>query len=648
MDTQYLHSKEFNNKYYYDGKLGAIYSTESTTFRVWAPTAIIVELIDYTDNTIINMQKYDRGVWERTLFGDKRGMQYRFRLHFADGKIEDAIDPYAYALTTNSERAVVIDIANTNPDGWISKRMPPFESIVDAIIYEAHIRDLTIGLNNGIKNKGKFLGLAETGTKTSNGNPSGIDYIASLGITHIQLMPIYDFATIDESQNLGYNQQYNWGYDPLNFNVPEGSYCTDTDNPENRTLELKQLINELHKHGIRVIMDVAYNHVFNTKNTTIANNSRLFKSALERTVPGYYFRMKNDGSFYDGTFCGNETASEQAMMRKYIVDSVCFWAKEYNIDGFRFDLMGIHDIDTIRAIRKALDSIDTSIIMLGEAWNMGNHPKGVLGANQQNIKYVDRVAVFNDWYRNTIKGNNDLSTKGFINNGDNIDNTWSLLNNIKGMQHNNRYTFASPEQSVIYNEAHDNYTLYDHLLKSGVALNEVIQRHALATATQYMSNGAIFIHAGQETLRTKQGDHNSYSSPDSINELDYDRVSMYTENFEFFKKLNVFRKKYGFMRMRCYKNINESYIHNYKADANTVDINKLGYKITNAFALNNQAINAYIFFNSSTSKWIAPLESGEYNIMIKGLQVYDTFVPMHSNGHITVPALSMLLICNAI
>lgn len=636
-NISYLHSKEFNDKYYYDGELGAIYSKEKTLFRLWAPTAKQVELIDYNLNKEYPMQSLDRGIWELALYRNCELMQYNYRLHFADGKIETSTDPYSRSLTANSLRSVVVDLFKTNPQNWGETRMPSFSGA--AIIYEVHIRDLTIGKNNGITNKGKFLGLTEENTRTTKGNLSGLDYLSNLGVTHVQLLPINDFGTVDECAELGYNAQYNWGYDPLNFNVPEGSYISDPGNPIKRISEPKQMIAAMHKKGLRVIMDVVYNHVY----TTLDKLGSQYKSSLEKTVPGYYFRMKKDGSFYDGTGCGNEAASEQPMMRKYIIDSVCYWAKEYRIDGFRFDLMGILDIDTMHAVRAELDKIDPSIIILGEGWDMGTHPRGSEGANQRNIHKLPGIAVFNDWYRNTIKGGNSLNDKGFINGGNNIGFSWALLNNIKGMQHNEYYTYNSPLQSVVYNEAHDNFTLYDQLVRNGYFEEEIIKMHALALCTQYIANGIVFIHGGQEFLRSKKGDQNSYASPDSINEFDYDRVEDYLENYKLFKSLNEFRKKYNFVRLNNYNDINKSYTHDYLPG--TIGINNLGYKVSKTIIDENKIEHdAYILINSGNKPLNAPLPKGDYKLIIDGMRVYDNTEMYYSEGYIEVPAMSLILL----
>lgn len=520
--------------------------------------------------------------------------------------------------------------------------MPAFTSMKDAIIYEAHVRDLTIGPDNGITNKGKFLGLTEAGTKTKVGNLSGLDYLKSLGITHVQFLPVFDFGSVDEQGDLSFNSQYNWGYDPQNYNVPEGSYATKPADPTSRILELKSMVETMHANDMRVIMDVVYNHVHKPE-----------MSPLQQTVPNYYFRMDANCKFQDGTGVGNETASEQLMMRKYIVDSVTYWAKNYDIDGFRFDLMGIHDVETMKAVREALNKIDPSIVILGEGWKMGNHPAGVAAANQENAKKLPGISFFNDQYRDTVKGDNfELKHTGFISGANQVQRSWDLLNNIKGAQYVRDY--LSPNQSVVYNEAHDNYTMFDKLkgsLPATIPDSELAQRHALGTGTQYLANGAVFIHAGQEFLRTKAGDHNSYKSPDSVNVFDYDRAQKYEKEVKFFRDLNQFRKQYDFMRQGSYEAVNQKYTHEIIPGEESIATNHVGYTVKSAFPVKTKSgkdnADAFAFVNAGNQAWEAPLPAGEYEVMIKGLDVYQNPVALTSNGKVTVPPLSILLLREA-
>lgn len=350
----------FDKEFAYDGQLGSIYTKQNTTIRLLAPTASKVELVvfdgqkaDSAVKEVINMTSGEKGTYESVLNGDNAGLSYQYRLTFPDGTVNETGDPYATAAVVNGDRSVVLSPEEMSIPNF--NRMASFTNPVDAVIYEAHIRDFSISPNSGIENKGKFLGVVESGTKNEQGKATGLDYLKKLGITHVQFLPMYDYQTVDESKPDV--AQFNWGYDPKNYNVPEGSYSTNANNPSTRIVEMKEMVNGLHNSGLRVIMDVVYNHVYSASS-----------HAFSKTVPGYYFRYTSDGKLSNGTGVGNDTASERAMMRKYIVDSVTYWAKNYNLDGFRFDLMGIHDIETMKEVRAALDKIDPSIIVLGEGW----------------------------------------------------------------------------------------------------------------------------------------------------------------------------------------------------------------------------------------------------------------------------------------
>lgn len=573
----------FDEQYSYDGPLGAQYSSSHTTLRLWAPTATAVETVIYSNDAEETqaMERCDRGVWELTLPSDRAGTHYNYRLTFPDGSFAESTDPYARAVTANGARTVVVD-----PEiGDAGTRMLPFSSPLDAIIYEAHIRDLTIAPDNGIANKGKFLGLTETGTRTSNGNLSGLDYLTSLGITHVQLLPIYDFGSVDELGDLSFNAQYNWGYDPVNYNVPEGSYATNPADPMSRITELKTLVRTLHDNGLRVVMDVVYNHVYSTDS-----------SPLEKTVPGYFFRKDDDGNFCDATACGSETASERAMVRRYIVDSVTYWARTYNLDGFRFDLMGIHDVATMNAVREALNEIDPSIIVIGEGWDMGNHPEGVQPANYFNASAMPGIAHFNDEFRDAMKGRVfDPEAPGFVSGADTEKSALAIYTSITGAQ--GVRDFASPAQSVIYNEAHDNHTMFDKLALTlpGASDVELLTRHMLATAIQYLANGIIFIHAGQELLRTKGGLDNSFASPDEVNFFDYDRAATFARSLELFRALNRWRRTHvagsseAWMKVDSYADIEERYqlVH--------ADAGRLAYRVDTTDVMINATAELWSF-----------------------------------------------------
>ena len=537
-------SEAFAELYHFDGVLGPIYSRTGTTLRVWAPTATDVNLLIYKStqgglDMRIPMTKGRNGTWEHRLSGDQHLTAYNYEILFGTKKTE-AVDPYVYAAAVNGQRGVIVDLTRTNPAGWRAQRAPFSGNPTDAVIYELHVRDLGMNEASGIANPGKFVSLMEEGTGTP-ANPTGIDAIADMGITHLQLIPIYDYASIDETRN----DQFNWGYDPLNYNVPEGSYATDPYDPVNRILELKSAIKYLNERGIRVIMDVVYNHVYDVST-----------HSFQKIVPGYYFRTNPDGSWANGTGVGNEVASERSMVRKFIVESTTYWAKEYGLGGFRFDLMGIHDIETMNQIRAEMNKIDPTFVIIGEGWNMGNILDAEKKANQLNAYQMEGIAHFNDGIRDGIKGSvfnssdNGWATGkssardqvmagivGQINYGGGIGGQWGEI---------------APSQSVSYVEAHDNLTLHDKLLASvpGASGEDLSRIHRFASSIALLAQGVAFIHAGQEFERSKDGDENSYKSPDSINALRWAERSNNQVTVDYFKGLIELRKKHPAFRMR--------------------------------------------------------------------------------------------------
>lgn len=537
-------SEAFAELYHFDGELGPIYSRTATTLRVWAPTASDVNLLIYksTEGGLdmrIPMSKGPNGTWEHRLTGDQHLTVYNYEVFFGTKKTE-AVDPYVYAAAVNGKRGVIVDLTRTNPTGWRAQRAPFSGNPTDAVIYELHVRDLGMNEASGITNPGKFISLTEEGTGSA-ANPTGIDAIAELGITHLQLIPIYDYASIDETRN----DQFNWGYDPLNYNVPEGSYATDPYDPVNRILELKTAIKYLNERGIRVIMDVVYNHVYDV--TT---------HSFQKIVPGYYFRTNSDGSWANGTGVGNEVASERSMVRKFIVESATFWAKEYGLGGFRFDLMGIHDVETMNQIRAEVSKIDPTFIIIGEGWNMGNILDSELKANQLNAYQMPGIAHFNDGIRDGIKGSVFNSS----------DNGWAsgktsarnqVMEGIVGQINfgggiGGQWGEIAPSQSVSYVEAHDNLTLHDKLVASvpGASEDDLSRIHRFASSIALLAQGIAFIHAGQEFERSKDGDENSYKSPDSVNALRWAERPKNITTVDYFKGLIELRKEHPAFRMR--------------------------------------------------------------------------------------------------
>ncbi len=623
---EYVHTEQFNDQFTYDGPLGVSYSKDQSTFHLWAPTAQEVTL--QLDDQELVMDKKDRGLWQVEVQGDHNLKTYVYKLKFATSEVV-SVDPYARAVTINGEKGVIVSPDDMDPENYSNSRMPSFSNNVDAVIYEAHVRDLTIGVDNGIENKGKFLGLTELGTTTDAGNPTGLSYIKNLGVSHVQLLPIYDFASIDEEGPLGFDEAYNWGYDPMNYNVPEGSYSTDPSNPLSRIHELKRMIQTFHEHDLYVIMDVVYNHVYDVN-----------RSPLHKTFPYYYFRYSSEGSLLNGTGVGNETASEQPMFQRFILDSTKYWLEEYNIDGFRFDLMGIHDIETMNKVRQQVDEIDPSIIILGEGWDMGFLPANQR-ANQKNAKEVEGIAFFNDSMRDLIKGSVfDAKDGGFVNGKASTEVMVTM--NLLGAQRLpvNHATYQSPAQVIQYVEAHDNLTLFDKLVASKPNDDAITRqkRHNLATSMVLLSQGIPFIHAGQEILRTKQGDENSYISPDSINVFDYDRQLEYPKSLKMVKDLIQFREDHPIFRLNDYIDINSR-----------TNILETSDRII-AYQLLDQKQTYTIIFNANEQEKtvVLPMKT-DYQILVDGLFVshqtpLETLTGAES---VTVNPLTAMVLVNA-
>lgn len=538
-------SEAFAKQFTYLGEdLGNTYSKSKTSFRLWAPTASKVELLTYpsadsTKATRTAMTRDVNGTWLTSLTGDRDGLVYTYAVE-VNGSVNEVVDPYARAATINGRRGVVIDLKSTDPSGW-NKNKPVFSGKpTDALIYELHVRDLSMDESGPFPDsvRGKFAALTIPNLKGKNGQPVGVAAIKDLGITHLHILPMYDYASVDES-----NPTFNWGYDPLNYNVPEGSYSSNPNDPKARITELKQAIQALHSQGIRVIMDVVYNHVYDAGSFS-----------QSKIVPGYWFRTTSSGALTNASGVGNDTASERSMVSKFIVDSVKYWASEYNLGGFRFDLMGLHDIDTMTKVRNELNKIDPSIIIIGEGWNMGTHPEEIR-ATQRNIKKLPGIAVFNDQIRDGIKGSVfDSANKGFVT-GDFIKGLSVKAGIVGNTQFSNdlspSFTTLSPAQSVNYVEAHDNNTLEDKIRLSVPQVTDVdvARLHRLAGSIPILAQGVPFIHAGQEFQRTKDGDSNSYKSSDKINALNWELVTKNAVTRNYYKGLIDIRKNHPAFRL---------------------------------------------------------------------------------------------------
>ena len=528
-------SSEFEEKYTYCGALGALWSKTETCFRVWAPTATEMFVNLYAagnggEGKAYAMTAAEQGTWQLIRPGDLNGVYYTYTA-ILDGKAREAADPYARTTGVNGQRGMVLDLRSTDPEGWDTDRDPnEGKRPTDAILYELHIRDLSVDASAGITHRGKYLGLTEVGTRSPDGFPTGLDHLKALGITHLHLLPVYDYGSVDETR-LDV-PQFNWGYDPVNFNTPEGSYATDPYRGEVRVKEFKQMVRALHENGISVVMDVVYNHVYDAESF-----------CFNRLVPGYFSRGESNGSF-----CGNDTASERSMVRKFIVDSVCWWADEYHIDGFRFDLVGLLDVDTVNAIVAAVHEKHPSVIFYGEGWTMPTKPtKPVTLATQPNSRLTPGFAYFSDTLRDLLRGSVwDDKELGFVSGRIGCR---PLLD--KCMAGNPDWC-KNAAQSVNYASCHDNMTLFDRIAVSlpGESRENMAKRNRLAAAVYMTWLGIPFIHAGEELLRTKNFDHNSYKSPDSVNSIQWGTLcqSDVQQTLSFYKKLIRIRKEAAALR----------------------------------------------------------------------------------------------------
>lgn len=551
--------KEYASYELYPVRSGSLtemeYSPANTRFTLWAPTADEVRLMLYDTGDgghafdTVTMTPADDGTWVASVDGDLKGKFYTFNVKIKDRWFGDTPGINAKAVGVNGKRAAILNMKDTDPEGWENDRRPALASPADVIIYEMHHRDFSVDASSGINHKGKFLALTETGTTSADRLSTGIDHLKELGVTHVHILPSYDYASVDETK-LEENQ-YNWGYDPQNYNVPDGSYATDPYRPEVRIREFKQMVQALHKAGIRVVLDVVYNHTFNT-----------VESNFERTVPGYFYRQRQDGTLADASACGNETASNRPMMRKYMIESVLHWINEYHIDGFRFDLMGIHDIETMNEIRKAASAVDPTIFIYGEGWaaSAPQLPEDSL-AMKANTHKMPGIAAFSDEMRDALRGPfNDNRQGAFLAGlpGGEESIKFGIAGAIRHPQVNNdsvNYSKApwaeQPMQMISYVSCHDDMCLVDRLKASipGITPEELVRLDKLAQTAVLTSQGVPFIYAGEEVMRDKKGVHNSFQSPDSINAIDWGRKAEHADVFAYYKGLIQFRKNHPAFRL---------------------------------------------------------------------------------------------------
>jgi type I pullulanase len=585
-------AQEFDQLFSYDGDdLGLTYSSASSSFCLWAPTAQEAELVIYDSwqgaaESEYAMIRDIRGTWRATVDGDLDGKFYTYRVRLGE-QWNEAADPYARAVGVNGDRGAILDLRKTDPERWTEDK-PSFEDPVDAIIYELHLRDLSIHPASGMAHKGQYLALAEEGTRGPEGILTGLDHIADLGVTHVQLLPIYDYSTESVDETKLDEPHFNWGYDPKNYNAPEGSYATDPYVPGLRIQELKTMIQALHDRGLRVIMDVVYNHVYDG-----------YRVNFTKLVPGYYLRYKQDGSLSNGSGCGNDVATERMMMSRFIVDSVVYWAKEYHIDGFRFDLMGLMDVDTMRETRRRLDGIDPSIMTIGEGWMMGTELPVERLAHQKNASLMPGIGHFNDDFRDAIKGNIFLYDQpGFISGMMGLEP--AIKAGVAGgidFSPGIKQFAVEPQQNVNYVECHDNHTLWDKIVLSteGETVTQRRSMHRLASAIVFMSQGIPFIHAGQEFMRTKDGVENSYKSSVEINRMDWELCAAHQEDVAYMKQLIALRKAHPAFRMRTADDIRNHLVFE-KAPASAVAYTLRGH------AEGDAAKHIYVLFNANAEE----------------------------------------------
>ena len=637
IDTVYA-SDKFATEYTYTtigNELGATYSAGSTTFKVWAPTAEAVKVNLYksgtagTDDRIDTVAmaggtKDDKGIWTVTVNGDLNGTYYTYSIK-VDGEEVEAVDPYARTTGVNGNRGMVIDLDSTDPTGWDSDTNPnPITSYTDAVIYELHVRDFSIDDSSGVKDEwqGKYMAFTQTGTTVDGKGEisTGIDYLKDLGITHVHLLPVYDYASVEETTS----NTFNWGYDPQNYNTPEGSYSTDPYNGEVRVKEFKQMVQSLHSNGISVIMDVVYNHVYNA-DTFCFNN----------IVPGYFSRVDSNRSG-----CGNDTASEREMVRKYIVESVVYWATEYHIDGFRFDLVGLLDVETINQIVSEVhERAGSDIIFYGEGWDMDdtNKEPGTVMAKQGNASKTEGFAYFSDSMRNLLGGDNGKST-GFVSGSTGREG--EIVSNFMA----NPWWTSNPQQVVQYASCHDNYTLVDKLIKSTGASGvtpDIIKMNNLAAAVYMTSQGIPFIHAGEEILREKVNEsgnrvENSYNASDYVNHIEWSDLenATYKANSEYYKGLIAFRKAHPALSLSSSTDVKAS------VKAKVASGNIVAFAIDGYYSGDD---DIYVIFNANSSAETVSLPEGEWTMYINGTKAGTTSLGT-ANGTVSVDGISAMVL----
>ena len=600
-----IRTAEFDELYYYgENDLGAVYHMGETTFTLWAPTASSVKiklLAPKSQEPIYYaLIPEDKGIWRITVQGDLEGFCYTY-LVCVNLVWREAVDPYAIATTLNSEAGVIINPEKVNVP---KTALSPFLKATDAIIYELHVRDFSSHPKSGFNQKGKYAAFLEEPSEESVG-VTGLPYLKRLGITHVELLPVNDYGGVDEAAP---EKDYNWGYNPLFFNVPEGSYALDPADPCSRILELKNLIGRLHQQDLRVIIDVVYNHVYVRED-----------SSFEKIVPGYYFRHDNHGMPSNGTGVGNDIASERRMVQKFILDSIRYWLTEYDVDGFRFDLMGILDIATMNEIKVLVDTLKPGAILLGEGWELNTPLPADKKAMIINADRMPGIAFFNDMVRDSIKGSTfNIYDRGFsLGNTNKIQNLKRAVAGSVSLEPNGRGLFIEPSQSVNYVESHDNHTMWDKMALCNSHESEAIRkrRQMLATSIVLLSQGIPFLHAGQEFFRTKQGEENSYKSPDSVNWIDWERKHQYSKEMQYVQGLIELRKSHGAFRLSTSAEIQKHLT--FKRENG----NLLMYMLQDVKAYGKWNKVLVLFHNALDQGKVALPDESDWEILVKDLQV---------------------------
>lgn len=629
----------------YDGDdLELSIDNQGTHFTLWSPKAdeVKVMLYDSGANTAaydsLAMQRSDNGTWRATVARDLKGKFYTFRIKYHGTWLKETPGVWAKAVGVNGHRAAIINLNETNPEGWAQDKGPRIDHITDAVIYEMHHRDFSVHPTSGIANKGKFLALTEPSTHSPFGDKTGIEHLKELGVTHVHILPSYDYNSVDET-NLPSNQ-YNWGYDPYNYNVPEGSYSTNPTNPATRISEMKQMIKALHDAGIGVVMDVVYNHT--------ADND---DSNFSLTAPGYYYRHRADGTYSDASGCGNETASDRKQMSDFIVNSVKYWAREFHIDGFRFDLMAIHDINTMNRVASELKTINPSIFVYGEGWTAGDSPlPAEQRALKENVAKMDGVAVFSDDIRDAIKGHySNAADRGFATGKPGNEETVKIgivaatahpqVDYTKG--NNSKFAYASsPCQIINYVSCHDDLMLTDKLAKSMPGSTEAERQRAarLAQTIVFTSQGTPFMFAGEEIFRDKHGVHNSYKSPDSINAIDWSLKHTNREQFDYYQQLIALRKAHPAFRMTTAEDIAKHLVFD-----KTTQTNVISYSLKDN-ANGDTWREIKLVFNGNDSDATVKIPKGEWTVIARDGKLNAEGLGTIKGGKITVEPTSALIL----